>query len=234
MSLSLFPGWCLGRGPLQATAAALGATLVDLPGYGSTPFSADFDSAADQLAEHLPDGGTLAGWSLGALLALAIAARHPRKAGRLLLISATPSFVARADWPHGIAPEALAALATAFQSDPNTARQRFVANFQRGEAEARALTRATLALADPLPDSATLAAGLNWLAGVDLRPLLPAIDIPVHLLHGENDPLMPLAAARHLQSALPQATLTVLPGAAHAPFLSQADAFAATALRLLA
>lgn len=234
MNLTLLPGWCLGRGPLQATAAALGAAIVDLPGYGATPFAADFNVAADRLAENLPAGGTLAGWSLGALLALAVAARQPHKVSRLLLVSATPSFVTRADWAHGIAPEALSALAAAFAADPAAARQRFVANFQRGETAARALTRTTLALADPLPSAATLAAGLDWLAGIDLRPLLPSIRVPVHLLHGENDPLMPLAAATALQAALPNATLTVLPGAAHTPFLAQPEACVAAARRLLA
>jgi len=40
------------------------------------------------------------------------------------------------------------------------------------------------------------------------------------VLHGEHDRVAPLAAGRHLGSSLPNAELVVIPGAAHAPFIT--------------
>ena len=62
------------------------------PGYGSAPLIEDFDAAADDVAARLPAGSTLCGWSLGAQLALAVAARAPAKVGKLVLVAGTASF----------------------------------------------------------------------------------------------------------------------------------------------
>ena len=44
------PGWCLGRGPVQASAEACGARILDLPGYNGTPCVETFDEAVDAIA----------------------------------------------------------------------------------------------------------------------------------------------------------------------------------------
>ncbi len=81
-------------------------------------------------------------------------------------------------------------------------------------------------LTAPLPSTETLLTGLGWLRDIDLRNIVARITCPVLLIHGENDPLMPLAAAHWLAAQLPQATLDVFPGAAHAPFLNDPERFA--------
>ena len=53
-------------------------------------------------------------------------------------------------------------------------------------------------LADGLPATATLLRGLGWLAEADLRDLLAGPDAPTLLLHGDQDLLMPYAAAETL------------------------------------
>ena len=35
--LVFLPGWCVGRGPLNAAVNALNGQFFDLPGYGSAP-----------------------------------------------------------------------------------------------------------------------------------------------------------------------------------------------------
>jgi pimeloyl-[acyl-carrier protein] methyl ester esterase len=100
--LIFLPGWCVGRGPLSAAVNAENGQIFDLPGYGEAPLITDFAAAADDIANRLPSGTTLAGWSLGAQLALAVAARHPDKVGKLVLVAGTASFVQRDGWPiHG-------------------------------------------------------------------------------------------------------------------------------------
>jgi pimeloyl-[acyl-carrier protein] methyl ester esterase len=225
--LLMLPGWGLGRGPLAATAEALGGTLIDLPGYGATPASDDFDATVGAIAERLAPGTTLAGWSLGALLALAVAARTPAKVGKLLLIAGTASFIQRPGWPDGMPAATLAEFATAIAADPAALLPRFVGGFNRGDARARAVTAELLRIA-ALPPTDVLSSGLSWLRDVDLRSEAPRVSAPTLLVHGAADPLMPLAAGQALAALIPGARLRVLDDCAHAPFLSRPADFVAT------
>ena len=219
------PGWCVGRGPLNAAVNAQNGLIFDLPGYGDTPLISDFYAAADELAARLQPGSALLGWSLGAQLAIAIAARAPQKVSKLVLIAGTTSFIQRDGWPHGMAPEMLAEFAAGVAADIEAMLPRFVGGFNRGDARAKSVTSELLELADARPSGAVLATGLNWLRDVDLRPIAPQIKVPTLLIHGANDPLMPLAAAEALAALIPGAELAIFADCAHAPFISQPVAF---------
>jgi pimeloyl-[acyl-carrier protein] methyl ester esterase len=226
--LVFLPGWCLGRGPLNVAVDALGGTIFDLPGYRDAPLITDFAAAADDVAARLPPGATLAGWSIGAQLALAVAARHPDKVGRLVLVAGTASFVQRDGWPHAMAPEMLAEFTTNMLAEPEAMLPRFVGGFNRGDARAKEVSRQLLDLADPRPPVAVLGAGLAWLRDVDLRPDAAQVRCPTLLIHGAADPLMPLAAAEALAALIPNARVAALADCAHAPFVSQPEPFLAT------
>ena len=227
--LVFLPGWCLGRGPLNAVVDALQGTIFDLPGYGDAPLIVDFDAAVADITARLQPGTTLAGWSLGAQLVLAVAARAPEKVGKLLLVAGTASFVQRAGWPHAMPPEMLAEFAAGIAADVEAMLPRFVGGFNRGDARSKEVTRQLLDLTDPLPPAATLATGLDWLRDVDLRPELGRIKAPTLLIHGANDPLMPLGAAEALATSIPGARLAPFADCAHAPFVSRPDDFLAAA-----
>ncbi|MGB2904330.1 MAG: alpha/beta fold hydrolase [Candidatus Dechloromonas phosphoritropha] len=226
-SLVFLPGWCLGRGPLNAAVDALNGTIFDLPGYRDAPLITDFYAATDDIAARLHPGTRLCGWSLGAQMALAIAARAPEKVRKLVLIAGTASFVQREGWPHAMPPEMLADFAADVATDIEAILPRFVGGFNRGDARSKDVTRQLLELADPRPPAATLATGLNWLRDVDLRPLAPLVKAPTLLLHGAADPLMPLPAAEALAALIPGARLEVLAGCAHASSISRPDEFLA-------
>lgn len=231
--LFLLPGWGLGRGPWQPTADALGGRILDLPGYGDAPLVESFSAAADTLAAHLPPASHLCGWSLGAMLALAIAVRNPDRVSKLILVAGTASFVQRPDWSAALPPAALAEFCDGIAADIEAMLPRFVGAFNRGDLAGRALTRKLLARADPLPCAQTLATGLTWLRDTDLRAIVPLVRSPTLLVHGAVDPLMPLSAAEALQAMMPEARLQIFPGRAHAPFLSDPQGFrdALTAFR---
>ena len=227
------PGWCVGRGPLNAAVNAFNGQFFDLPGYRNAPLITDFDAAADDAAGRMQSGTTLAGWSLGALLALAVAARHPTKVGKLLLISSTASFIQRDGWPHAMPPSMLADFAAGVAADAEAMLPRFIGGFNRGDGRAKSVTLELLKAADPRPSGEVLATGLNWLRDVDLRGLAPQVKAPTQLIHGAADPLMPLGAAEALAALIPGANLSVLDNCAHAPFMSRPDDFLAVVRKFL-
>lgn len=155
--------------------------------------------------------GVVLGWSLGALRALELAVdREPGE--RLILIAGTPRFCAADDYPCGRPPSELRALARRLQRAPAAT----VAGF-------RELAGVADELAGETPSLPALAADLSYLATVDLRERLGDLDLPVLLLHGADDTLIPPAASRWLAERLPQATLVELPGLGHnAPLVAPA------------
>lgn len=226
-SVIFLPGWGLGHSPWQATADACGGSILDLPGYGNVPLVPTFDAAVDILASRLPPATLLCGWSLGAMLALAIAARHPEKVGKLVLVAGTLSFIQRDNWPHAMAPATLADFTVSVAADAATALPRFVGGFNRGDSRAKAVTRELLGCLAALPQPEVLTTGLNWLRDADLRSLAPQVAVPTLALHGAADPLMPLAAAEAMAAAIPGARLESFAECAHAPFISAPAPFCA-------
>lgn len=238
--LYLLPGWGLGRGPLQPLADALQQhdparriVLLDLPGYGDAPFAVDPVRAVDWLLQQIEPGAMLLGWSLGGMLALAAAARslHQDDGGRisrLILIGSTPAFIQHPGWSPALPAAELATFRSAIAADAEAMLPRFIGGFNRGDNRAKAVTRELLERASPRPDSTVLLAGLDWLRDLDLRPLLAGIRQPLLILHGQADPLMPVAAAQWLATQCrthnPQVHLHCLAGCAHAPFVSDLPA----------
>lgn len=204
--------------------------LVFLSGWGFD--SRVWQPVAERLAgdfrigydlESAPAGAIVCGWSLGALRALKSAL-----AARLILVGATARFVQAADWPAAQPAELLDSFAAAVAADPAAALRRFAALMNQGDDHARELTRSLTALINErIPDTATLAAGLAELRDSDLRKSVVVARQPTLIVHGEHDPLMPLAAGRWLAEHMPNAQLEIFAGAAHAPFLSQPERFAA-------
>ena len=198
---------------------------VNLPGYGSSapcePYA--LDSIADRLARCLPSRAMVCGWSLGGQVALTWARRARSQITRLALLATTPSFVRRSDWTHGVEPAVLSEFATALGHDHAGTLRRFLALQTLGDAAAREVTarlRKAL-LAEAPPSVEALAGGLAILGTADLRASLAEVTQPVLLLHGARDRLVPPAVGEYLEAALPDARLQVLPGAAHAPFISR-------------
>ena len=70
-------------------------------------------------------------------------------------------------------------------------------------------------------------------AETDLRPVLPEIDVPTLLLHGEADARSPLAAARALHAQIPTSELVVLPRLGHACYIEDPEACAVEIRRFL-
>ncbi len=230
-ALVLVHGWGMHGGIWADLAACLvnmfDVSAPDLPGHGDAPGSAagEFAAVVDGLAAHAPARCAVAGWSLGGQVALEWARRYPQQVSHLLLISTTPVFVTRADWPHGMAAALVRDFAGAIERDPAATLQRFLLLQAQGDVHARAVTRALQAAlsAKAAPTSAILAQTLRWLEHNDLRANLSDIPQPVLVLHGGCDTITPPAAGAYLAQHLPRGRLAIIEDAAHAPFVSAAD-----------
>jgi pimeloyl-[acyl-carrier protein] methyl ester esterase len=227
--LACLPGWGLRPTVWSGLAARLEPHFtVDCL---ALPPGRNCAERADALAARLPPRTLVCGWSLGAMVALALAERHPSRVSGLVLIGATPRFVASDDWEHGLAADVLAQFRDDFARDAMRTARRFVALQAMGDAARRSVADALAAAqceADAVADDPAhdLADGLAILAREDLRDRCTGLGVPALVVHGARDALMPAAAARWLAEALP-ATLHLVPNAGHAPFLSRPDAVAA-------
>ena len=240
-NLTLVHGWGLGSGVLANLALELGehftVNRVDLPGYGDSPpiETADFDAVVDALAATLPPRAMLCGWSLGAMVCLACAARYPQLVARMVLVGATASFVARDGWAEAMPPAELDEFRNALTGNSAKLLKRFARLIHHGAAKSETQPREAehfMRAADGPPASdAALLSSLELLAQTDLRPELGDVRQPVLLVHGDADPLMPLAAAERLMMQLPEAKLEVFGGSAHAPFATDPARFVASVCR---
>lgn len=182
-------------------------------------------AVAASIAARAPQECFVVGWSLGAHIALAWARAMPAQVARLVLLSATPCFVRRDDWTCAMELEVFDRFDDALAGDIESTLRRFVTLQAQGDAEGKRVVqslRSALA-AGPAAQPGALAEGLRILRETDLRGALGGIQTPALVVHGERDELVPLAAAEYLANALPHATLAIVPGAAHAPFVSSPD-----------
>lgn len=230
------------------------AELILIPGWAATPkiwdgirrplreADGDLDIRVVPWQAALPDtngklGGDLAGlarptflagWSLGAFLALQAAAQHPAQVRGLILLSGTAKLI-KADDYKGVDPKQARAMQLMMRKDPQGYLQNFfdaaLAPRKDGDARAQLLAEAQ---AIPLDD---LHKGLKFLMDTDLRDRLPEITMPTLLLHGTEDRIIPVASAEYLASRLPTGRLEKITGQGHAlPVTSpqkMADAIAA-------
>ena len=182
----------------------------------SFPDSALADLRA-HLVERLPRDQTMVvrgGWSLGGLRALQEVVEGRSPATHLILIAGTARFCADADrWP-GLPEANLRALQRQFARDPREALTGFHRLCAGPDASAELIHQRTeISLSLGLE---TLATGLHTLATLDLRNALAQCRLPVLILHGMRDPLIPVAAAERMLEALPLAKLVRHVHAGHA------------------
>jgi len=232
--LLLLHGWGLHSGVWTALLPQLRQrfrlTCVDLPGHGHSAPVAPGDGLqewAQAVAAVAPRSAAWLGWSLGAqvVLAAALAGEDIR---RLVLVAATPRFVAAPDWPCGMDAATLAGFGESLALDHRRTIRDFLTLQLRGDRHAGALLgtlRAALAQRGE-PDSESLSSGLRILADTDLRDRLARLQQPALVVTGERDRLVPAEAGRRLATGLPDGRYLELAGAAHAPFLTHPAAFA--------
>ncbi len=228
-ALTLIHGWGMNAAVFRPLADQLGdefsVTRLDLPGYGASPWCGDdFETQVEQLAAALPDS-MLVGWSLGGLYAQHLARRYPERFRRLILLNSNPCFVQRADWPCAVKAEVFEAFAASLSAGWQATIRRFLGLQMHGGERSRELVRQMVQLliegGEPHPE--VLPFGLKLLLERDAREELAALSIPVILILGERDTLVPACVGAQIHRTSATIRVECIARSAHAPFLSHSD-----------
>lgn len=199
--------WWRRNEPVLAARHTVAA--VDLIGFGRnrlflrrTSLPLRFDEIASLLARWLrtafDEPVHLVGNSMGGQIAVHLAAARPELVRSLVLVDSTGI-------PFELKPG---------QHVENLMIPRGMLSFAR--VLARDLFRSG-------PTSVALA--LKRLLRDDARPLLRTLRMPVLLMWGDSDPLVPLAYGREMLAELADGRLTVIPNAGHVPMWENPEAF---------
>ena len=227
--LILLPGWGLAGAVLQPLADALGQGMqVQVPPLPRLSLSAAGDWL-DELDARLPNDCWLAGWSLGGMLASALAARRGVRCRGLISLASNACFVASEAWPTAMPADTYAAFHAGCATDAAATLKRFAMLCAQGANDVRGVSRQLQTHLQGHDDDVLLA-GLRVLATLDNRLALTVYGGPqLHLL-AERDALLPATAADALLALLPTGEVDVLEGCGHAFVLEQADHLAALML----
>jgi pimeloyl-[acyl-carrier protein] methyl ester esterase len=211
--------------------------MPDLPGHGFSPAMADLSEfTVAQVARTLlavldaRNVGQVAvmGWSLGSLVALRLAELLGDRLTALVLVGGTPRFCSAEEYPHGLPAQDVRGLGLRLRRDYGaTLGDFFKRMFAQDELDHDQYQRIVreVVLGGRQPTLEVAQAGLQALAAEDVRSLLPAITAPALILHGMADTISLPGAARYLADHLPCASLQLLPGVGHAPFLTRPEEF---------
>jgi pimeloyl-ACP methyl ester carboxylesterase len=188
---------------------------VDLPGFGESRRLrwSRLDDIADRIADWLADEDLprvhIVGHSLGGAVAARLAAHHPDRIDRLVLVDAAirPRGTRATTRPVDVA-RTIRRTAPAFA--PLLVRDLF-----------RCHPRSFVA--------ATVDAMLT-----DWEAHLTRINVPTLVVWGEHDAITPLALGHEIVAVVPGARLITVAEAGHNPMWERADAFNAAVLRFLA
>ncbi|MDZ7842491.1 MAG: alpha/beta fold hydrolase [Gammaproteobacteria bacterium] len=226
--LMLLHGWAVtGRvweSVIPELATAFRVHNPGLPGYGGTDPNAGrygalsgqaiLDLWSDECLARFPGGATWVGWSLGALVTLNAMLRSPGAIAAAVLVSATPRFLRGDDWAPGVDTHVMRGFLEGMRSNDEKTLRRFTLLQSDDRRTSRAL-RACVAGGGAVP---VLEAGLRVLEEADLRPELGRIDVPVRVVHGARDRIVPPAAGAWLAAHVAGGESVTL-DAGHAPFV---------------
>jgi 3-oxoadipate enol-lactonase len=200
---------------------------VNLPGFGTSPTAEPLGGYADRVADGLErlgfvDDTDVCGNGLGGFVALTLAARHPSRVGRLVLVGSAIRFpeAGRATFT------AMAARAEA-EGMASLTDQAMLRLFPADHIAAHPERIAPLRRVFESIEPKVFAAACRALARLDLGDVLPGIRQPALVVVGERDTATGAPLGEALARALPRGEIVVLRGLGHAPHLQAPDAFVA-------
>jgi len=211
---------------VDALARHYRVVIFDNAGVGRTqplPAPLTIDAMADQTSALISALGlgrpNILGWSMGGMIAQALAVRHPTQVRRLVLCATFPG--------TGAVPPSLAAIRALLSGVPQEVGSELFPADQSMAYEALTAGISSYPAASPAPAATIAAQGRaseQWLGGADpAGRQTAAISVPTLVADGAADRLDPVANDYALARLIPGARLVLYPDAGHA-FLFQEGA----------
>ena len=211
---------------VDALARHYRVVIYDNAGVGRTqplPTPLTIDAMADQTSALISTLGlgraNVLGWSMGGMIAQALALRHPAQVRRLVLCATFPG--------TGTVPPSLAAIRAILSGVPQEVGADLFPADQSMAYEALAAGISSYPAAPPAAAATIAAQGSaseQWFAGTDpAGRQTAAISVPTLIADGTADRLDPVANDHALARLIPRARLVLYPDAGHA-FLFQEGA----------
>jgi 4,5:9,10-diseco-3-hydroxy-5,9,17-trioxoandrosta-1(10),2-diene-4-oate hydrolase len=211
---------------IPALAASHEVVALDFPGFGDSSIPRPLDVAAYPghvlaVMDRLGIGrASLVGNSLGGLVAIELAAEHPARVERLVLLDSAGFNLAPEDRPRLLRIVGSPAVAPLLARLP--VRRRLVAFGLRQVFHDDGLVTDERidAYARPMMRPGAIAATAELLAGRvpgSIEDRLARVRAPVLILWGREDRWIPMAHARRFADLLPGARLAILDGCGHVP-----------------
>jgi pimeloyl-ACP methyl ester carboxylesterase len=238
----------LWRRTVDALAAAgFHVIALDLPPFGFSDRPGTYtrqDQAArvnDVLSRLQARPAIIVGHSFGAGAATELVMRYPARVRALVLVDAALGLTAEpSDPPWLLQPkwirEILVSLTITNPLATKTLLQSLIEKKERALPEYVAILQRPTTQRNTTPD---IADWLYYFAGSDRsaastdRGSYGRLQQPVAILWGDKDTITPVAQARDLQTLVPQAALTLLPGLGHIPQIEDPDLFNDALLKAL-
>jgi len=152
------------------------------------------------------------------------ASKHPERTAGLILFGGFPRMLAAPGYDIGLAPAQYERF-TEDMVDAWGTGAALLQLFGPSLAAADDAVRAIAARCERMSATpTTLRALWRMNASVDVRDILPGVQVPTLVLHRKDDRIVPIAAGRYLAAHIPGARLVELEGDDHFPFVGDADA----------
>jgi class 3 adenylate cyclase/alpha-beta hydrolase superfamily lysophospholipase len=165
----------------------------------------------------------LLGYSEGGPMSILFAATHPDRISALILAESFAKPRAASDYPEGNDPFVVEDLARLVDEDWGSgASLKYFAPALMDHPKAREAVGAWERMAGS--PSAVLAT-LKMIGEIDLRPLLPSVQVPTLILQRKHDRINPPSQGRYLADHIPNARYVEQEGDAHILWLGDTDAF---------
>lgn len=180
----------------------------------------DFDQYIDELAIALQAPVDVVAWSMGGLLAIALANKFPGKVNKICFISSVPTFVSDEDENAGIDYEWFQNFRQQYHHQALKTLKRFTAMQVQGDNFAKATLNKLKDISSfERYDLIECGFGLDLLSELNLKKELLSLEQEIIFIHGSKDVVVNVQAAQHVAS-IADAPIHLIEQAAHVPHLS--------------
>ena len=168
------------------------------------------------LALRIPNNAIILGWSLGGMLAIAMAAKYPQKITSIITCGTNLSFVQTVNYQTAMPYQQFASFKQLLATDRVKCMQQFRFLIAKGSNKSKEVLKYLEAIADKHLTDVYLQSSLALLQMLDVTGIWPIATAGIHI-YGSGDALVPQISSQCMQAE--EHEVVVMPHQGHAAFL---------------